>query len=50
MRLSGIAKNLAIKGIGMVEWMIHNANGTLRTLQLPAYIRRLVLVRVKKKG
>ena len=46
MRLSGIAKNLAIKGIGMVEWMIHDANGTLRTLQLPAYYVPGVKVRL----
>ena len=45
-QLRGIARGLNIQGQGTVAWCLYDANGTLRTLHLPAYYVPSVSVRL----
>ena len=36
-QLTGLAAGLNIKGVGTIAWSFHDQQGTLRTIQLPAY-------------
>ena len=36
-RLKGIARGLQIKGQGQVTWGIHDVDGNLRTIKVPAF-------------
>jgi len=45
-RIRGIAKGLKIEGQGHVMWAVHDTNGMLRTLKVPAYYVPRVPVRL----
>jgi len=45
-QLKGIAKGLKIEGEGHVEWLVHDTQGNLRTLRVPAYYVPKIRVRL----
>ena len=45
-QLQGIAKGLKIEGYGHVLWAVHDTNGNLRLLKLPAYFAPRIRVRL----